>query len=356
MIDARLRVGHTFVGDEGMSQQASSSRCAPGVDIKDLNKRKVLESRLFSLDGQLRNFGRIRDRLSAAGKDGTGTFREMQTRRDKIAAELKQFGSGPASTGARDPRLPFQSFDQSLLTLPIASAQYIAETGIFGFGSSGFVQMAPAAEGVNTVITGKFPSTGEISTIPGGPPGAVSFTGDLSVGPDQIPQDQYDPSIDYFWIHNWKYLVPFPPPTTESRFTYRFDVNAAISLFFSGGEGQVLSFVSVGETPNLTTGTDVVVNTDAGWPLNFDLNQQAPEYNGSYGYVLGSVTVQRSFLVGGGHVPGVAVVVGVIAQLSMMAEVKLFFPGLFDSGISVVSENSAGRITYSYEPQLVNAP
>jgi hypothetical protein len=168
-----------------MSRQTLSSRRAPGVDIKDLNKRKFLESRLFSLDGQLRNFGRIRDRLSAAGKDGTG---------------------------ASDPRLPFQSFDHSLLTLPIASAQYIAETGIFGFGSSGFVQMAPAAEGVNTVIRGKFPSTGEISTIPGGPPGAVSFAGDLTVGPDQIPQDQYDPSIDYFWIHNWKYLVPFPPP------------------------------------------------------------------------------------------------------------------------------------------------
>jgi hypothetical protein len=75
--------------------------------------------------------------------------------------------------------------------------------------------------------------------------------------------------------------------------------------------------------------------------------------NGGYGSFGGQVTIQRSFMVGSGHVPGVAVIVGVIGALSMMTEVRLFFPGLGYSGISISSENVVGRVAYSYEPQLV---
>jgi hypothetical protein len=65
------------------------------------------------------------------------------------------------------------------------------------------------------------------------------------------------------------------------------------------------------------------------------------------------VTVQRSFMVPAGHVPGVAVIVGVIGALSMMTEVRLLFPSVPDSGISISSQNAGGRVEYSYEPQLV---
>lgn len=65
------------------------------------------------------------------------------------------------------------------------------------------------------------------------------------------------------------------------------------------------------------------------------------------------MTVQRSFMVPGGHVPGVAVIVGVIVALPMMSGVDLFFPGLGDSGIGIASQDVGGRVAYSYEPQLV---
>lgn len=98
----------------------------------------------------------------------------------------------------------------------------------------------------------------------------MSFSGNLAVGPDAIAPDQYDPKINYFWIRNWKYLIPFPPPTAPSRFTYRFDVYAFIGLL-NAGDGSVMTFVSLGETSNLTTGTNVTVGIDGGWPLVVDL-------------------------------------------------------------------------------------
>jgi hypothetical protein len=43
-----------------------------------------------------------------------------------------------------DPRLPFHRLDEPLLALPIAPSKFVPEQGVFGFGTSGFVQMAPA--------------------------------------------------------------------------------------------------------------------------------------------------------------------------------------------------------------------
>jgi hypothetical protein len=117
----------------------------------------------------------------------------------------------------------------------------------------------------------------------------------------------------------------------------------------------VWCFVSLGETPTLTQGTDVTVNIDGGWPLMADLSQPSDYFNGEYGRFHGQVTVQRSFLVGRDHVPGVAVVVGVICGLAMQSETNLWFPTSF-TGIWISAENTGGRVAYTYQPQLVIEP
>jgi hypothetical protein len=114
-----------------------------------------------------------------------------------------------------------------------------------------------------------------------------------------------------------------------------------------------MSFVSLGETADLTTGTSIPITADGGFPLNFDLSQPGDTYNGSYGYAEGSVTVQRSFDVGNAHVPAVAIIVGVAVGLPMQAEIGLYFPGLGNSEITIGSQGLLGRISYSYEPQYV---
>jgi hypothetical protein len=339
-----------------MSQRSSHSVRPPDVDATEMLERKRLEAELFSLDGQVRSFGRIRDRLTAAGKDPSAYYRELATRREKLVAALKQHGSGTALPSVADPRPAAGRIDAPLLALPIAPARFDPTTGVFGFGTSGVVQAAPAADNTNVVAQGPFPHSGEIVSVPGGYPGVVIFKGLLHVGPDQIPTDDYDPTLNYFWIRSWKYLIPFPPPSVDSRLTYRFEASALFSIFFGGGEANVMSFVTLGETPGLTTGTNVPVGIDGGWPVIADLKEPRPQYNGHYGNVAGRVTVQRSFMVAGGRVPGVAVVVGAIGALSMMSQVNLFFGGIGESSISIRSEAGGGRVEYSYEPQLVMSP
>ena len=336
-----------------MQQQASHLRRVPGVDTKALDERILLEARLLSLDAQLRNIGRIRDRLVAVGKDGAAYYGKVQARRDEVLKALRKFAPGvvlsPGNLGGLGGSFVHRA-DQGLLSMPIAPAKFDRDLGVFGFGTAGFVQLGAASEGVYDVLGGEHPSSGSIDSVPGAFPGVVNYKGVLEVGPESISPDDYDPSIDYFWIRNWKYLVPFPPPTTESRLTYRFNVGGSASVFFEGGETMLMNFVSVGETGNLTTGNDVVATTGAGWPLMADLTQPAPGYNGHYGSIDGSVSVQRSFMVPAGHVPAVAIVVGVIASLSMMTRLHLTFSQYSSIGVGM---GDMTRVSYSYEPQLV---
>jgi hypothetical protein len=334
-------------------KELGEARPEPEVDIAGLQERKLLEAELFSLDLQARQFGRIRDRLEAYGKDATAQYRTTLARRDEISKKLGR-PEPPASQPIHFGGSPFQKPDDTLLSLPITPPRFIRDLGVFGFGTTGYVKMASAKEGVNVVAHGQHPSEGEIEPVPaytgGSTEGSVTYGGTLHVGPESVPPDQFDPTISYFWLRNWKYLVPFPAPTIESRFTYRFDVYARTALVFGGGEAMAMAFVSLGESANLLAGTNVPINIDAGWPLMADLTQPASNYNGHSGFVEGRVTVQRSFMVSKG-VPGVAIVVGAVIALSMMSEVRLGFVDY--PYITVGSPNIISRISYSYEPVLV---
>ena len=331
-----------------MSQSGEAPYRAPEVDTTGLQERKLLEAELFSLDAQVRHFDRIRDQLAAVGKDGVAHYRKMQARRDEISATLKRLGSVGLPPQAGGTGSPFQQSDELWLSLPIAPARFIRDLGVFAIGTSGVVQMAPASEGVNVVAHGQYPSEGEITPRPGSYPGDVTYSGVLRVGPES--SDQFDPTINYFWLRNWNYVIPFPPPTVKSRLTYRFDVYARTGIVFGGGEAQVIAFASIGETASLTTGSNVTVNIDVGWPVMADLTQPAPGYNGHYGFIRGLVSVQRTLLVGARRVPGIAIVVGAVGALSMMTEVSLVFTEY--SSISVGSQNRIGRVEYFYEPVL----
>lgn len=337
-----------------MSRVSGTSQQAPGVDATAMLERKRLEVELFGVAGQLRTFAQIRERLVADGKDPSVFYRQLQARREKLLAALGQPRSEPGPTQAVGPQVQAVRPDQPLQIRPVSPPRFEPKLGGLHFGSSGTVQVAPASEGANVVAHGKFPHAGEIVTIPGSDPGAVVFGGEFGVGPDQIPPDGYDPSLGYVWLRNWQYLIPFPPPPGLSRLTYRFEVFAYVNLHLIGDAGEVLSFVGLGETPQLMTGTNVTAGIDGGYPLMADLAQPAPHYNGHYGSLTGQVVVQRSFMVGAGHVPGVAVVVGAAALLPMMSELALFFEGTGYSGINIFSQNTLGRVEYSYEPQLVS--
>ena len=163
----------------------------PNIDTTAMMQRKRLEAELFSLESQLRNFQQIRERLTAMGKDATAFYGELQARRAKLVARLR-----PPQIPKPDPRRSESGFRGPLLSRPLAPARFDPTTGIFGFGTSGDVQVPPATEGAKDKVGGKYPMSGDINTRPGTPPGFVEFAGDLSVGPEKIDPGQYDPTME----------------------------------------------------------------------------------------------------------------------------------------------------------------
>jgi hypothetical protein len=326
----------------------------PGIDTSATVKQKQLEVELFAIEGQLRSFHQLRERLLAAGDDPSASYGRLQERRASVLRAVQD--SRPAPPGDLEIAPPAGGADDSLLLVPISPPRFDPSSGAFGIGTSGIVQVGTATDDVNVVPGGPYPISGQIFQVPGAHPGEVWFSGDPHVGPEQIDPAQYSTDIDYFWIRTWTYLIPFPPPTTTSVLTYRFDGYARLSVF-GGGPAYVMCFVSLGETADLTHGADVEVNIAGGWPLIADLSQPVDLFNGHYGSIRGQRTpIRRSLMVGGQRVPAVAVVVGVIAATAMMFQTQLSFPGLYGSSISIGSNSRIGRIEYSYEPQLVVHP
>jgi hypothetical protein len=331
-----------------MSQDPGRSRQPPAIDTAGLVQRKRAEIELLRVEARLRAFGPAGAWQPGAGDDASRRYRQLDDRRAELAAALAS-ARPPRPGPAASPRPPAALLGRPLLgrpllDRPIAPAVFDPVSGVYGFGSSGVVQPAPFSPGTS-VIPGP-PSTGEILTVSSDTElGGVMFTGDLH--PARTP--------DTIWLQNWQVLVPFPAPPVRSLFTYSFGVYAVDNLA-TFAAGQIMSFVSLGETADLTTGEAVPVDIDAGWPIAADLGQPAPGYNGTYGTLDGQVTVQRSFLVSAGQVPGVAVVLGAAAVLDVGAGFGLPFVELGVCGITITSDPPTGLISYSYQPQLLTAP
>lgn len=336
-----------------MSQIAQSS-------LESLQALLVRQVELFHHSNQLRNFDKIRDRLTYTGGDPGAAYRKIMERHDALAAELRAmrpaprqgYGEGPAEA-IRSYAAPQQGVSARLQDRELVPVHFPTRgdlTPIFGY--SGSVQFPRASEGVNVVPGGQGIS-GEIITVFVGTPGIVVFDGGVEW--DSSSQPGSDPADSRVWLRNWHYLVPFPPPPSRSTFTYRFEVAVDLWLFRDSDPAEFLSFVSVGEEPNFTPGTEVVVDQDAGWPLIADLTEPAGPptgpYNGAYGQLQGSVVVERSFTVQAGHSPAVAIVVGAAAIVG--GRLVLTFGGR-DSVIRAQEEGAyTGRISFHYRPILV---
>lgn len=326
-----------------MSAEAARAVRAPIIETAGLKERILLEAELISCNAQLRNFSSLRDKLSASGQDANGVYRQIESRVGKLTSEIGRALPPIQPAGGRGAAIPF---------LPGRFGG-----GGLGLGFSGTAQLGLGGEGVIVVPQGPYPSTGSIYTIALDQPGAVAFDGDLSVGPPEA--QKFDPTLNYFWLHNWNFFLVFPPAIVASTFTYSFEVLASATVFFAGGAVVLTSFASVGEAADYT-GQPVNVDTGVAWPLIWDLAQPGPLYNGSYGQVFGKASVSRSFVVQGGQRPAVALVLGMVSAQSMQSQVRLDFPSLpdsyvvagsFDSG----SDRGPGTVQFSYQPlPLIN--
>ena len=312
-----------------MSEHATQSS-PPPVNLKGLPERVLLKAALMRCDAQLRNFTPLRDRLVASGQDANATYGQIESRRDHLTADLKKLTLAPvqpvaAQTSFRPPRLG------SVLSLPVAPARFLPPRNNPWFGFSGSVQMGRAHEGNDIIPPG---TTGSIRTLNLADMAGILFDGHMVGGP-------VDGHLkEHFWLHSWIYLIPFPAPVVGSTFTYSFRVPIEVATITANGAITLWCFVSVGETPDFV-GQEVVVNTVDNFPLVTDLSGPDEE-------VLGQTNVQRSFAVGGGQVPAVAVAIGVVVALESGAELRL------EDGVCFILPFSGvvgdGVVNFRYDP------
>jgi hypothetical protein len=259
----------------------------------------LIRSSLVDHDAQLQNFTPQRDRYIATGQDANAKYREIQSQRDQLLAEWKKLSPTPSPVPYPD--LP----GSSALSLPIAALKILGPGLGPWFGYSGSVKMAPAQE-----LADEIPSipgvSGSIEPIPNGllANAGVLFTAELATSENPASG---------IWLHSWQYLIAFPPPIVNSVFTYSLGMGVRVVCFDAAGSATFLSFISLGEAANFT-GQEIMVNND-GFPLVTNLLASTS--------TSGGLNVQRSFLVGPGESPAVALVVGVTTVLSKQSSVLL---------------------------------
>jgi hypothetical protein len=307
--------------------------------IEQDNTRRLLEAELLHRSHQLRHFDRLKYDLTQSGEDHGAAFKRLGTARDQLQDRIRALGEGGVLTAnpARALALAQRELVVPRLGLP--------GEGPFVFGSEGCVALGQPREGVS-VVPDRSKTHGEIVTTALGQFGNVNFIGQ---GPsaDKPALGVDSGSGEFVWLHNWLNVVLFPCTSTASFLTYTFTANLDADLR-SDAAGMIMAFVSVGEAPSASPTSQIDVNIPAGWILIADLAEPSDFYNGRYGFKQGSLTVSRTFEVGAGRTPGLAIVVGYVARLTA-GELRLNFER--DSGFGFgLSAADAGRVCYRYTP------
>jgi hypothetical protein len=303
-------------------------------------QKRLLEAELLHRSHQLRNFDRFTSMLTAPGEDQGAAYKRLSAARELLRARLRTLDNVRA-----DDAQAMSLVSRGELVVPRLGH---AGEGLFVFGTEGCVALPRASDGIS-VVPNRSKTFGEIRTSGLGPLGLISFRGE---GED--PADGFaslgistTEESEQVWLHNWRYVVLFPCTPTEAFLSYTFTVGVVAQLF-SEASGLIMAFTSIGEAPSASPTSDIVVTTGAGWPLLADVEEPSSFYNGSYGFKQGELTVERTFRVGAGRTPAIAIVVGFVVRLTA-GRLRLSFNGDSTMGID------GGRVCYRYTPVPVLA-
>jgi hypothetical protein len=334
-----------------MNATSTKARGNP-VDARALNKLVLLEAELMQLDASLRNFDRLRDSMTAAGDDPNLAYNQIVSRRSKVLAERKR--QSPGSPNRHAPMIrPRANMGETLLDTAVAPATYepTGRRGVFGF--AGLVQMGPPYE-LEDVVPQELLGGINTNWTAGG---FVAFNGEIMTTEPTLE----DYLVEHFALHSWCYVVPFPAPVIDSVLTYEVHVNASANLQFDEIPIQegipnlpigFWIFAAVGQAEQWAGPSQTIaVDSIAGWPLIADL-----QHNGSVQSFVGNeLIVKRSFDVGPGQTPAIALAVGAAVALPPVDGLGLYiddYSGI-GAGRSVPSAGTGdGVVTFRYDPKM----
>jgi len=315
------------------------------VNAEAMDELVLLEVELMHQEAKLRNFGRLRDSLTASGGDATEMYRRIELRRGEVVKELRRRTPAPVSPDAS--KMPSHASPHgSLLNSSVTPPTLGPDISGLHFGYSGIVQMGRASEGA-TIVPDTI--TGSIRTYNLYDDGRIAFDGDIHA-------DLATTAKEHFTTHSWTNLIPFPAPVVASTFTYRLKVNVSANVKVELPVLQIplswlpttfWTWVAVGHTENFV-GQEVAVNSFAGWPLVADLEQTSYFVN----FIGTDLILQRSFVVKAGQTPAVALARGVAVALQSAARVWIDPASEIAAGINVPPNGyiEYGAVTFRYDP------
>ncbi|HEV7642342.1 MAG TPA: hypothetical protein VGO50_00245 [Pyrinomonadaceae bacterium] len=295
--------------------------------LKRDSEKRLLETEVLHRSHKLQNFDRFKYDLTKKGEDHEAAFKRLSAERREFTEKLRAYPT------------PAKIANTLASRMELAAPRFgHAGEGAFVFGAEGCVAAPRASDGISVAPTHNSAPHGRIQTR------ELGFLGNISFGSEGTEfgflETTGDSLSEHIWLHNWRYTVLFPCISTASYLTYKFEVGVEAQLF-SEADGMIMSFVSIGEEPSASPTSNIPVNIDGGWPLIADLNDPGPAYNGHYGFINGSVKVERTFSVGAGRTPAIAIVVGFVARLTS-GHLRLQFSNFSSIGI--------GQVCYRYTP------
>jgi hypothetical protein len=156
------------------------------------------------------------------------------------------------------------------------------------------------------------PWTEGINFRPGrdGTSGSIDTDG-LYYGPSwngRLEAEGGDPGDEFWWVHNWRLIIPFPPPALPSVLAYRFTQAVRIATFEQLTFGTFAHFLSVGEIPRLTDHLTVTGGSEY-WPLFLNLPYDAPHFR----VRTAEVHVSGTMRVAPNRIPALALIAGITA-------------------------------------------
>jgi hypothetical protein len=315
-----------------MSTTAAGSTPAL-VSDKEITNRVILESELRRLDAQLLTVTPGQDRSPASGTDPKAKHKEILKQRDHVLRELKKLrpsSASPAQAGA----FVGPPLVGSLLSAPIVPGRFTTGLGSWFGGYAGSVQMGAAEEFELLTPTANY--SGNFYTESFDVSGGVMFTGDCDS--QDLPQNPDSPPFK--WLESWRNVVPFPPPTVDSWFTYSFGVDVQIPISTSTGSGDIAAYIFLGESAN---GTAPAATIEMGPPCVYHINPPSD-------FVLrGFLQTRRSLYVRVRDIPVVSLMLYIVCNEDPNTTVSFG-----DCSFIPHSEGGEGRVNFRYDPIIVS--
>jgi hypothetical protein len=292
-----------------MAERDQIARFFPDSFVQILDEAHGIQARLHHVESLLRNVDRVREWLRDERENEQDISRNLKARHSELLERMDQIDAARearAQSAATRPALTARAARRPMIEVTNASIQYPFPCA----PSQGSVPVPAALEGTSVVPGGS--ASGAITTIPTFNPYEAAephYEGVLRVGL-KFPL-LFDLS---YWLHNWRYVIPFPCVPCDGRLTYRVYFETGGLFGASALSASLSNWINVREIADVSAGIDFTTLPDYEvWPLN----RNWPLIAGfAAEEIWAGVTLEGGFAVKRGKAPVLAIIVGVIVGLA----------------------------------------